>query len=173
MRNLLLLISVFMLVACNRANHQRKLSQETINAIINQQIEDSLSIETNESKTASTVENTETEVVQIEFDTDKPADPETGKPPVKNMTITRTRSNSENNSQKESNTKAQNAHRENTNVDIDKEKKEDMAEEKKTEVFKPPSFLKSILYILAIVGFYFLHDVIRKNWSKIKSLWKK
>lgn len=124
----------------------------------------------------STERNTSTSEenrVVIKFDTEKPATKETGLPPIKEISFT----GSTTNQKKEIDTKTdiqkdlKSIATDSTVVKRSADKKEDIKTKK--EVSPGIGLWQALLYICLIVFSYYLFDVIRGHWPKIKLLWRK
>lgn len=124
----------------------------------------------------STERNTSTSEenrVVIKFDTEKPATKETGLPPIKEISFTGFTTNQK----KEIDTKIdiqkdlKSVTTDSTVVKRSADKKEDIKTKK--EVSSGIGLWQALLYICLIVFSYYLFDVIRGRWPKIKLLWRK
>lgn len=111
--------------------------------------------------------------VVIKFDTEKPATKETGLPPIKEISFT----GSTVNQTKKVDTKIdtekniKSISTDSTTVKRQADKKEDIKTKK--EVSPTIGLWQVLLYICLIVFSYYLFDVIRGHWPKIKLLWRK
>lgn len=172
---LYILLSGMFFASCSRSTIGHRKTDET-------RLSDSVSVredaqeEQNKQQIHNAEVNTSTSeenCVVIKFDTEKPVDRETGLPPIKEISFTGsttaqtkevdTKINTEKNIKSVSNDSTAVKHR------IDK--KEDLKTKK--EVSPATSLWQVLLYICLIVFSYYLSDVIRTHWPKIKLLWRK
>lgn len=172
MKYIYIIILAVLLTACSRSNYQHATTKEVIQEETHHQEQKNLEKQTEETEITNTQEETQTEAVKIEFDTDKPTNPETGLPPVKSVTYTGTQTKQTGIKEKQETTQEKEASQEETTQAKNKELETEDKKETVVET-KEPSLGRVLLCILAIVGCYWLHDVIRQNWNKIKAVWKK
>ena len=132
--------------------------------------------ERNKQQGHSTERNTRTDEenrVVIKFDTEKPVTKETGLPPIKEISFTGSTTNQKKEVYTEIDTEKniKSVISDSTAVNRKTDKKEDI---KTSKEIKPSTNLwKALLYICLIVFSYYLFDVLRAHWPKIKQLWRR
>ena len=111
--------------------------------------------------------------VVIKFDTEKPVTKETGLPPIKEISFTGSTTNQEKELYTEIDTEKniKSVINDSTAVNRKTDKKEDIKTSK--EIKPSTSLWKALLYICLIVFSYYLFDVLRAHWPKIKQLWRR
>lgn len=111
--------------------------------------------------------------VVIKFDTEKPVDRETGLPPIKEISFTGSTTNQTKEVDTKINTEKniKSVSNDSTTVRRRIDKKEDIKTKK--EISPATSLWRVLLYICLLVFSYYLFDVIRGHWPKIKLLCRK
>lgn len=169
----ILLAGVFF-VSCSRSTIDHRKTNETI-------LSDSVKVsaDTREEKSKQQEICTERETrtsdesrVIIKFDTEKPPIKETGLPPIKEISFTgsTTARAKEVNTKIKSEKNIKTVSNDSTEVKSKADRKEDIKTEK--EIKPATSLWKVLLYICLIVFSYYLFDVVRARWPKIKKIWK-
>ena len=158
---LYIILSGALFASCSRSTIAHRKTNETM-------LSDSVTVredareQQDKQNRHSTERNTKTSEenrVIIKFDTEKPITKETGLPPVKEISFTG------------STTNQAKVSTDSTTVKRRADKKEDLKTKK--EVSPGIGLWQALLYICLIVFSYYLFDVIRGHWPKIKLLWRK
>lgn len=163
------------LIGCSRntLSHQRTdLSANSDSTSINS-TERSEQRVTNESTSEQTSRDSESNLVIIKFDTEKPVLPKTGFPPIKEISFTgkTTKEKSELNKTVNETSDIKEIKRDSTNVHAKSQTKIEKNTEKKVNPYLS-TFWRDIFFIFLIVFVFWLIDLIIKKWDKIKELWK-
>lgn len=169
MKYILIIVLALLLMGCSRTNYRHTTSREISNETLTQQKQTVREEQTSAARQTDTSQDTQTETIDIEFDTDKPLNPDTGLPPVKKVSYTGIRKNEVSKTDEQINNQVNEQSEEENNLSVNRQTESE--QEKETEV-KPArlSLGRVLLLIVAIIGFYWIHDVIR---NKMKGKWIK
>lgn len=172
---LYIVLSGVFLVSCSRATIDHRKTNETVLSDSVKTLTDTRE-EQDKQQGHSAERNTRTDEenrVVIKFDTGKPVTKETGLPPIKEISFTGSTTNQEKEVYTEIDTEKniKSVINDSTAVNRKTDKKEDIKTSK--EIKSSTSLWKSLLYICLIVFSYYLFDVLRAHWPKIKQLWRR
>ena len=172
---LYIILSGILFASCSRSTIAHQKTNETM-------LSDSVTVredareQQDKQNRHSTERNTRTSEenrVIIKFDTEKPITKETGLPPIQEISFTGSTINQAKEVDTKINTEKniKSVSTDSTTVKRQADKKEDIKTKK--EVSSGISLWQALLYICLIVFSYYLFDVIRSQWPKIKQLWRK
>ena len=172
---LYIVLSGVFLASCSRTTIDHRKTNETVLSDSVKALTDTRE-EQDKQQGHSTERNTRTDEenrVVIKFDTEKPVTKETGLPPIKEISFTGSTTNQKKEVYTEIDTEKniKSVISDSTAVNRKTDKKEDI---KTSKEIKPSTNLwKTLLYICLIVFSYYLFDVLRAHWPKIKQLWRR
>lgn len=172
---LYIVLSGVFLASCSRTTIDHRKTNETVLSDSVKALTDTRE-EQDKQQGHSTERNTRTDEenrVVIKFDTEKPVTKETGLPPIKKISFTGSTTNQKKEVYTEIDTEKniKSVISDSTAVNRKTDKKEDI---KTSKEIKPSTNLwKTLLYICLIVFSYYLFDVLRAHWPKIKQLWRR
>lgn len=162
----LIVYAVIMLVCCSCGSHRSNLKQETsIESSSGYQRKDTVSLSQQTKKTETEDVTEETEEITTVYDTSKPTDPVTGKPPVQSETKKTTKKDTNKKKDESSNTTLNQSSAEQSNDSTKiKDAKEEVKQKQETTV---PRQVGGIVWgLVALVGLAIIGLLLYRWWRK-------